>query len=103
MSLGGLAACGGSSSSDDGKGSVYFLNFKPEAADQWTALAKTYTEKTGVKVKVQTAASNTYEQTLKFELAKSEAPTIFQVNGPVGYQSWKDYTADLSNSTIYKT
>lgn len=102
MSLGGLAACGGSSSSDDGKGSVYFLNFKPEAADQWTALAKTYTEKTGVKVKVQTAASNTYEQTLKSELAKSEAPTIFQVNGPVGYQSWKDYTADLSNSTIYK-
>lgn len=102
MSLGGLAACGGSSSSDDGKGSVYFLNFKPEAADQWTALAKTYTEKTGVKVKVQTAASNTYEQTLKSELAKSEVPTIFQVNGPVGYQSWKDYTADLSNSTIYK-
>ena len=38
----------------------------------------------GVDVKVQTAASGTYEQTLKSEIAKTEAPTLFQVNGPVG-------------------
>lgn len=100
MSLTGLAACGGSSA-DDGKGKVYFLNFKPEAADQWVALAKKYTDKTGVQVKVQTAASGTYEQTLKSELAKSDAPTIFQVNGPVGYQNWKGYTADLKDTGIY--
>lgn len=99
-----LAACGGgsSSSSGDGKGSVYFLNFKPEAADQWKAVAAKYEKEKGVKVKVQTAASNTYEQQLKSELAKSEAPTIFQVNGPVGYQSWKAYTADLKDTAIYK-
>lgn len=99
-----LAACGGgsSSSSGDGKGSVYFLNFKPEAADQWKAVAAEYEKEKGVKVKVQTAASNTYEQQLKSELAKSEAPTIFQVNGPVGYQSWKAYTADLKDTAIYK-
>ncbi|MFY1722258.1 ABC transporter substrate-binding protein, partial [Bifidobacterium animalis] len=100
MSLTGLAACGGSSA-DDGKGKVYFLNFKPETADQWVALAKKYTDKTGVQVKVQTAASGTYEQTLKSELAKSDAPTIFQVNGPVGYQNWKGYTADLKDTGIY--
>ena len=100
MSLTGLAACGGSSA-DDGKGKVYFLNFKPEAADQWVALAKKYTDKTGVQVKVQTAASGTYEQTLKSELAKSDAPTIFQVNGQVGYQNWKGYTADLKDTGIY--
>lgn len=100
MSLTGLAACGGSSA-DDGKGKVYFLNFKPEAADQWVVLAKKYTDKTGVQVKVQTAASGTYEQTLKSELAKSDAPTIFQVNGPVGYQNWKGYTADLKDTGIY--
>lgn len=100
MSLTGLAACGGSSA-DDGKGKVYFLNFKPEAADQWVALAKKYTDKTGVQVKVQTAASGTYEQTLKSELAKSDAPTIFQVNGPLGYQNWKGYTADLKDTGIY--
>lgn len=100
MSLTGLAACGGSNA-DDGKGKVYFLNFKPEAADQWVALAKKYTDKTGVQVKVQTAASGTYEQTLKSELAKSDAPTIFQVNGPVGYQNWQGYTADLKDTGIY--
>ena len=73
MSLGALAACGSSTSGDDAKGKVYYLNFKPEAADQWTALAKEYTKEKGVEVKVQTAASGTYEQTLKSEIAKTEA------------------------------
>ncbi len=99
MSVGALAGCG---SSSDSKGKVYYLNFKPEAADQWTALAKKYTEETGVQVKVQTAASNTYEQTLKSEIAKTEAPTLFQVNGPVGYQNWKRYTADMKDTEVYK-
>lgn len=104
MSLGTLAACGGSSDSGsaDGKGKVYYLNFKPESADQWVALAKEYTKEKGVEVKVQTAASNTYEQTLKSEIAKTDAPTLFQINGPVGYQNWKKYTADMSNTEVYK-
>ena len=69
MSVGTLAACGGSSSSsDNGKGKVYFLNFKPESNDEWQKLAKDYTKETGVEVKVQTAASGTYEQTLKSEI-----------------------------------
>lgn len=87
---------------DASGGKVYYLNFKPEQAEQWVELAKQYTEETGVKVDVQTAASNTYEQTLKSEMAKSEAPTLFQVNGPVGLATWKDYCADLSNTEIYK-
>ncbi|MDU1020006.1 MAG: ABC transporter substrate-binding protein [Bifidobacterium breve] len=102
MSLGTLAACGSSTSGDDSKGKVYYLNFKPEAADQWAALAKEYTKEKGVEVKVQTAASGTYEQTLKSEIAKTEAPTLFQVNGPVGYQNWKKYTADMSKTDVYK-
>ena len=102
MSLGTLAACGSSTSGDDAKGKVDYLNFKPEAADQWAALAKEYTKEKGVDVKVQTAASGTYEQTLKSEIAKTEAPTLFQVNGPVGYQNWKKYTADMSNTDVYK-
>lgn len=77
MSVGTLGACGSSSSSDDGKGKVYYLNFKPESNDEWQKLAKDYTKETGVEVKVQTAASGTYEQTLKSEIAKSEAPTLF--------------------------
>lgn len=87
---------------DDGKGKVYYLNFKPESNDEWQKLAKDYTKETGVEVKVQTAASGTYEQTLKSEIAKSEAPTLFQVNGPVGYQNWKSYTDDMTDTEPYK-
>lgn len=57
-----------------GDGAVYYLNFKPEQADQWKALAETYTEQTGVPVTVETATSGTYESTLKSEMAKEEAP-----------------------------
>jgi raffinose/stachyose/melibiose transport system substrate-binding protein len=90
-----------SSSSSSGEGKVYYLNFKPEQADAWVDLAAAYTDETGVQVTVETAASGTYEQTLKSEMAKSEAPTLFQVNGPVGLASWKDYCYDLSGSDIY--
>ncbi|MFV0411845.1 MAG: ABC transporter substrate-binding protein [Oscillospiraceae bacterium] len=113
MAAGLLSACGGSASSSAaassgassaaaaGTGSVYYLNFKPEQDQQWQDLAKKYTEQTGVEVVVLTAAANQYETTLKSEMAKSEAPTLFQVNGPVGLASWKDYTYDLSGSQLY--
>lgn len=84
-----------------GGGSVYYLNFKPEQNDAWQELAAIYSEQTGTEVTVITAADGTYEQTLKSEMAKEEAPTLFQVNGPVGLANWKDYCMDLSGSEIY--
>lgn len=81
---------------------VYYLNFKPEVADIYRDIAKTYKEETGVTLNVVTAASGTYEQTLKSEIAKADAPDIFQINGPKGYASWKNYCADLSDTEIYK-
>ena len=72
-------------------GSVYYLNFKPEQDAQWQELAKVYTEKTGVPVTFVTAASGQYETTLMAEMEKSECPTLFQVNGPVGLANWNDY------------
>ena len=42
-------------------GRVFYLNFKPEQADQWVALGEAYTAETGVPVTVVTAASGTYE------------------------------------------
>ena len=86
---------------DDAAGKVYYLNFKPEQDQQWQDLAKAYTDETGVPVEVVTAASGTYEETLKSEIAKSDAPTLFQVNGPVGLAAWKDYCADLSGTDVY--
>ena len=83
-------------------GSVYYLNFKPEVDDKWQEIAAAYTEETGVPVKVVTAASGTYEEVLKSEIAGSDAPTLFQINGPVGYNSWKDYCMDLTDTELYK-
>ena len=92
-----LAGCG----SKNSKNEVYFFNFKPESAEIYKEIAKKYEEEKGVKVKVVTAAANTYEQTLKSEIAKSSAPTIFQVNGPIGYETWKDYCLDIKDSKLY--
>ena len=89
-------------SADEETGKVYYLNFKPEQATQWEDLAAKYTDETGVQVDVVTAASGTYESTLKSEMAKAEAPTLFQVNGPVGLATWKDYCYDLKDSEVYK-
>ena len=101
-----LTGCSSSSddsaAKDDGKGSVYYLNFKPESEEQWKKIAEDYEKETGVPVKVVTAASGTYEQTLKSEIAKKDAPTLFQINGPVGYEAWKEYCADLKDTQLYK-
>lgn len=103
MAAGMLTGCGGSgeSAKKDDEPSVYYLNFKPEVAEVWETLAEKYTEETGVKVKVKTAASGQYEQTLKSEIAKTDAPTLFQINGPTGYNAWKDYCMDLKDTELY--
>lgn len=99
----GCAGCGedDTNAPQQATGKVYYLNFKPEQAEDWERLAKTYTDETGVPVSVVTAASDTYESTLKSEIAKTDAPTLFQVNGPVGLASWKDYCYDLSKTSLY--
>lgn len=84
------------------KGAVYYLNFKPEQDSAWQELAKEYTKQTGVEVKVFTAAEGTYETTLTSEIEKSNPPTLFQVNGAVGLEKWKDYCEDLSSSAVYQ-
>ena len=82
----------------DGKGSVYFLNFKPEADQAWQDLAKLYTEQTGVPVKVVTAASGTYSDTLTAEMSKDSAPTLFQCGNLAGLETWKDYCLPLDGT-----
>ena len=83
------------------EGSVYYLNFKPEQDQQWQDLAAAYTAETGVPVTVVTAASGEYETTLMSEMGKSSAPTLFQVNGPVGLANWTDYCYDLAGTDVY--
>lgn len=96
FSLLSLSSCGRN------KGvTVRYLNFKPEVAEKYTAIAKAYEKETGVRVVVETAAANTYEQTLLSKLSTREAPTIFQINGPKSYAAYKDYLSDLSSTELY--
>ena len=92
-----FSACGGSS-----KGSVYWLNFKPESDEALQQVAKMYEKETGVKVKVVTAASGTYEQQLTSELGKSAPPTLFVVVNPAGLEKWSSYVADLTDTAVVK-
>ena len=121
MSLALLAGCGGNdnasgnndtpstpgdtstpddTSSGAASGRVYWLNFKPESDEVLQNVGKLYTEKTGVPVKVVTAASGTYSQTLNAEMGKSEAPTIFVVGNQAGVRDWTDYALDLTGTAI---
>jgi len=94
-----FAAC---NRNDNGITVIRYLNFKPEIAAAYEKIADAYEKETGVKVIIDTAANNTYEQTLTAKMATAEAPTLFQINGPKGYANWKDYCADLTDSELYK-
>lgn len=115
----GLAACGGTTTETKapaatgaagetqaaantpaGEGRVYYLNFKPEADAALQELAALYTEQTGVPVKVVTAASGTYSDTLTAEMAKSEAPTVFNIGNMSGLKDWDEYALDLTDTAL---
>ena len=98
MCIGMFAGCGGGAE----KGSVYWLNFKPESDTVLQEVAAMYTEETGVEVKVVTAASGTYNQTLLAEMDKSEAPTLFVIGNANAVKEWKDYALNLKDTAIAK-
>ena len=106
MAVTTFAGCGSSkgttTSSKKGSGSVYLLNFKPENDKDWQKVAKQYTKEKGVEVKVLTAASGKYDSTMKSEMAKKNAPTIFNIGNATAAKTWDKYTLDLSTIEAYK-
>ena len=100
MCIGVFASCGGDKT--DAKGRVYWLNFKPESDTVLQEVAKMYKDETGIEVKVVTAASGTYNQTLIAEMDKSEAPTMFVIGNQAAVKEWGDYAVDLKDSAIAK-
>ncbi len=101
----GLVACGEKAPADDGAdaatGSVYWLNFKPESDEALQNIAKLYTEKTGVEVKVVTAAAGTYNDTLTSEMDKDEAPTMFVVGNSAAVNTWGEFCYDLTGTDVF--
>ena len=81
-------------------GRVYLLNFKPETDEAWQDLAQKYND-LGGNVTVLTAADGQYATTLQSEMAKSAAPTIFNIGSSTDAQTWDDYTYDLKDTDLY--
>jgi len=104
----GLVACGtteekpGETGGETAKGSVYWLNFKPESDEALQEIAKMYKDETGVEVKVVTAASGEYNSTLTAQMDKSGAPTLFVVGNQAAVETWGDYCLDLKDTDIAK-
>ena len=72
---------------------------KVEITAQMEAFAKLYEEKTGVPVKVITGGgSSDYNTVLKAEMASGREPDIFVIEGPSGYELWKDKIADQTGA-----
>ena len=94
-----LVACVGDT---EEKGSVYWLNFKPESDEALKEIAAMYTEETGVEVEILTAASGTYNETLTAEMDKSKVPTIFVVGNSAAVDQWGEYCYDLTDTAIAK-
>ncbi len=107
-----LAGCGskdagngdntGGETKNPASGKVYLLNFKPETDGAWKELAKTYTKKTGVEVNVLTAAEGQYATTQQAEMAKTDAPTVFNIGNTTAAATWNDYTLDLKDTALYE-
>ena len=81
-------------------GSVYYLNFKPEFDQALQGLAASYTEKTGVPVKVVTAASGDYSNTLNAQMGKDGAPTVYNIGNMSGLKDWDEYALDLTGTAL---
>ena len=104
-----VTGCGSSSNKktakSDAKGKVYYLNFKPEADEQWQELAEQYTDETGVPVTVLTAASGEYEKTLitpnsdfdRYLKGDKTALTEQQVRG---YELFKQHKCDTCHTGV---
>ena len=102
-----LVACAGGDTGEtkgqeSAKGSVYYLNFKPEFDTALQQLAKDYKASKGVEVKVVTAAAGTYSDTLTAEMGKENPPTIFNIGNQASLADWDAYAIDLKDSAIAK-
>ena len=78
---------------------VVICQNKVEITAQMEAFAKLYEEKFGVPVKVITGGgSSDYNTVLKAEMQSGREPDIFVIEGPSGYELWKDRIADQTGA-----
>ena len=101
LTMGVLSGCGGTGASSSSQGRVYYMNQKGENNEQFVQLGKLFTKDTGIPFDITTASPGNYEQTLKSELAKTNAPTLIGLDNN-DFPNWVDYCDDLSGTRMYK-
>lgn len=106
----GLAGCstaekeegssGGSGNSNGDQTVVEVFQFKVEFKEQFEELAAQYEEShPDIDIKVQTVGGgNDYASALKSKFASGDEPAIFNINGAVDVQQYRDRLVDLSNT-----
>ena len=98
-----LTACSGGSSGDSGPaGGVYLLNFKPEAEEAFKTIAATYTNMTGVAVKVAPPPPGTTSRRFRARLPSPTRRPFSILTARSGLATWKDYALDLSDTDFVK-
>lgn len=93
-----LSACG---KKDKKAVSVTFMNADADHKALWEEIAKKYKEEKGVDIKIVTVDQNRYPDTLKTELKKDNAPTVFELTGIRDFEAVKNYCADLKEEAVY--
>ncbi|WP_309088377.1 ABC transporter substrate-binding protein [Domibacillus sp.] len=106
----GLAGCSTAEKKEESSGSsgggggdqtvVDIFQFKVEFKDQFEELAKQYEEEhPEVDINVQTVGGgNDYASALKSKFASGDEPAIFNINGAVDVQQYRDRLIDVSDT-----
>lgn len=76
------------------KGEVLYLVNDSEKLEAWQNLASVYTASTGTKVTVKS------NEQLKDALMDVDAPTMFEINGPVDLMQYTDNCLDIASSDV---
>lgn len=97
-----LAACNGGDegSEESGESSaqkITIFQSKVEISDQLAAMAKEYTEETGVEVEVLGTTGDDYFQQLQIRLNSEQGPSIFSLQNITEAETLKSYVHDLSS------
>lgn len=83
-------------------GRVYFINRRPEADEAWQKLAQTYTESTGVEVKVVSVTPESYYAEVVAAMNSDWVPSMFQCVNAEDLKQWEGFALDLTDTAAFK-
>lgn len=88
---------GGSSTVDKKEGKITIFQSKTEIVEDLNALAKAYTEETGIEVEVWETTGDSYYSDLKTDVSTGAGPTLFSLQPGAESVEMSDYLEDLGD------